>query len=704
MKVNSLRVKISAAVIMTGFFMSLSIATVIYPFEKDRRQTRLKNIHVLLSTVFHQKKEQLANEIYADQKEALMLSLKELQRLKKISHVLIYNPKGELTASTSPRAEIPQGFTSMDPNGIDTMPEFSRTRFQETPYANFFSPIEVIGIHVGFMRILYKLDDFEQESQLIIFFFGILFMVLILIVIFLNLFLTHSVILPTARLRNAMERLKREEPDVQVSISSRDEIGDMATAFNEMSQKLYQQRRDLTKAIASKDAYALKLQDSNAALEQLNKNLENIVQERTCELSESNRRLQEEMDERQHTYREKRALEKRLDRSKKMETLGLLAGGVAHDLNNVLSGIVSYPDLLLLDLLPDHPMYNPIMTIKESGQKAGAIVQDLLTLTRRGVVCNDVVNLNTIISEYASSPENQRLMMFHSNVNMEILLGENLLNIKGSPVHLKKTLMNLVSNAAEAQPEGGSICVSTYNRHVEAPILGYQHIQKGDYVVLEVKDTGMGISDSDQERIFEPFYTKKIMGRSGTGLGMAVVWGTIQDHHGYINIKSKVHQGTIFELFFPVTDTPRIQENKIASPCTQMGNHETILIVDDMKEQTEMARLIVEKLGYTAVVANSGEEAVTYLTSHCVDLVILDMIMDPGMDGLDTYRKIIEIHPGQKAIIASGYAENERVKTLQALGAGTYIRKPYTIETLGQAIREALFPPPKNPPMPPNTP
>ena len=677
---------------MTGFFMSLSIATVIYPFERDRRQTRLKNIHVLLSAVFHQKKEQLANEIYADQKEALMLSLKELQRLKKISQVLIYNPKGQLTASTSPRENIPKGFTAIDSNGVDTIPEFSRARFRESPYAEFFSPIEVIGIHVGFIRILYALDDFEQESQLSLFFFGILFLVLILIVILLNLFLTHSVILPTARLRNAMERLKREETDVQVSISSRDEMGDMATAFNEMSQKLYQQRRDLTDAIASKDAYALKLQESNAALEQLNRNLETRVQERTCELSESNRRLQEEMDERRHTYREKRALEKRLDRSKKMETLGLLAGGVAHDLNNVLSGIVSYPDLLLLDLLPDHPMYNPIMTIKESGQKAGAIVQDLLTLTRRGVVCNDVVNLNTIISEYASSPEHKDLMMFHSNVHMEILLGKNLLNIKGSPMHLKKTLMNLVSNAAEAQPEGGSICVSTSNRHVEVPILGYQHIQKGDYVVLEVKDTGMGISDLDQERIFEPFYTKKIMGRSGTGLGMAVVWGTIQDHHGYINIKSKIHQGTIFELFFPVTDTSRIQEDKIASSYAQMGNHETILIVDDMKEQTEMARMIVEKLGYAAVMANSGEEAVTYLTKHFVDLVILDMIMDPGMDGLDTYRKIIEMHPGQKAIIASGYAENERVKTMQKLGAGTYIRKPYTIEKLAQAIHEALYP------------
>ena len=692
MKVNSLRTKISLAVIMTGFFMSMSIATVFYPFEKERRQAHLHNIHVLLSSIFQQKKEQLANEIYADQQKALMLSLKELQTLNKISHVLIYNPEGQLTVYTSLWSDIPKQFSKMDPKDFETQPEFSKIRYQNNTYADFFSPIEVIGVHVGFIRILYDLKDFEKESQLILFFFAVLFFVLILIIILLNLFLTHSVILPTSRLRNAMERLKKEEANVQVSIDSQDEMGQMATAFNKMSQRLYQQRRELTDAIASKDAYALKLQESNNALEQLNKNLETRVQERTAELSDTNRRLQKEMDERQQTYKENRALEKRLERSQKMETLGLLAGGVAHDLNNVLSGIVSYPDLLLMDIFPGHPMYNPIMTIKASGQKAGAIVQDLLTLTRRGVVCNDVVNLNTIISEYCSSPENQELMQFHSNVVMVTHLEKKLPNIMGSPMHLKKTLMNLISNAAEAQPDGGTICISTYNRYVDQPILGYQRIKKGNYAVLEVKDNGMGISESDQERIFEPFYTKKIMGRSGTGLGMAVVWGTIQDHHGFINIKSKINRGTIFELFFPASQAPRIEDDKMSSPSFHMGNHETILVIDDMKEQTEMAVLILEKLGYTPISVNSGEEAVAYLQNHCVDLIILDMIMPPGMDGLDTYQKIIEIHPNQKAIIVSGFAENERVKTMQSLGAGAYIKKPYTIEILGQAIQTTLSP------------
>jgi len=691
LKFNSLRIKISVAIMVTGFFISLSIATVLYPFEKERRHTQLENIHVLLNAVFNQKKEQIANEIYADQQEALMLSLKELKEIEKISHILIYDTKGQVTAFSAPWSDILKKFATIDIKYIDSAPEFTKIQTMENHYANFFSPIEVIGVHVGYIRILYNLNAFEKESRMVVLFFGILFLVLFVIIVFLNMFLRHCVILPTSRLRNAMGQLQGGEPGVQVYISSRDEIGQMASAFNEMSSMLCQQKAALTNAITAKDAYALKLKNSNTALGRLNKNLEARVQERTADLSTSNRQLQAEIDERQRAYREKRELEKRLDRSKKMETLGLLAGGVAHDLNNVLSGIVSYPDLLLLDLSPDHPMYNPILTIKDSGQKAAAIVQDLLTLARRGVVCNEVVDLNAIISEYCTSPEHQKLMMFHSNITMEMLLQEDLLNIQGSSLHLKKTIMNLISNAAEAQPEGGSIHLSTYNRYVDKAIQGFQQIKEGDYAIVEVKDTGMGISEHDQEKIFEPFYTKKTMGRSGTGLGMAVVWGTIQDHQGYINIKSEVNLGTCFELFFPITRESLIQKPEMPSLASHMGAHETILIIDDAKEQMEIATGILKKLRYTPVAVSSGEAAVTYLKSHCADLLILDMIMDPGMDGLDTYKKIIEIHPGQKAIIASGYAENNRVKTLQALGAGPYIKKPYTIEKLGRAIKDELL-------------
>ena len=373
-----------------------------------------------------------------------------------------------------------------------------------------------------------------------------------------------------------------------------------------------------------------------------------------------------------------------------MEAIGTLAGGVAHDLNNILSGIVSYPELLLMDLKADSPLRKPILTIQKSGEKAAAIVQDLLTLARRGVEATEVVNLNLIASEYLLSPEHAKLELNHPNVTIEKHLDPDLLNILGSPVHLSKTVMNLVSNAAEAMLDGGTIFLSTENRHIEKAVSGFDDIDKGDYATLTVKDTGIGISPEDIERIFEPFYTKKTMGRSGTGLGMAVVWGTVKDHRGYIDITSLEGQGTQIVLYFPVTRKLFYPEVEIASIQDLMGNGESILVVDDIESQRQIAAEMLEKLGYRVRTVSSGEEAIEYIQNKTTDLLILDMIMEPGIDGLETYREILKIRPEQKSIIASGYSESIRVKEALQLGAGAYVKKPYLMENIGRAIRAEL--------------
>jgi PAS domain S-box-containing protein len=387
---------------------------------------------------------------------------------------------------------------------------------------------------------------------------------------------------------------------------------------------------------------------------------------------------------------EKKDLQAQLQRAQKMEAIGTLAGGVAHDLNNILSGIVSYPELLLMDLEQDSPLIKPILTIQKSGEKAAAIVQDLLTLARRGVAATEVVNLNSIVSEYLLSPEHEKLLLDHPDVKVSHHLESNLLNILGSPVHLSKTVMNLVSNAAEAMPEGGHISIRSENRHQDKPLNAFDDIGKGDYVVLTVKDNGIGISPEDIERIFEPFYTKKSMGRSGTGLGMAVVWGTVKDHRGYIDIKSKEGKGTAINLYFPVTRQELDRDDRLFDLAAIKGNGESILIIDDIAEQRQIASEMLEKLGYRVTTVASGEAAVDYLVNHTVDLIVLDMIMDPGIDGLETYQKILQIRPGQKTIIASGYSESERVKEAQRIGAGTYIKKPYLIEKFGRAVKTEL--------------
>ena len=273
---------------------------------------------------------------------------------------------------------------------------------------------------------------------------------------------------------------------------------------------------------------------------------------------------------------------------------------------------------------------------------------------------------------------------------METHLEKDTLNVLGSSTHLSKTVMNLVSNAAEAMPEGGNLIVSTENRYIDRPIKGYDDVKEGDYVVLTISDTGTGIASDDLDKIFEPFYTKKKMGRSGTGLGMAVVWGTVKDNNGYIDVQSTEGKGTTFTLYFPVTREKLSEDKSHLAIGSYSGDGESILVIDDVEEQRKIASAMLKELGYSVAMVSSGEEAVEYLKINKVDLLVLDMIMDPGMDGLDTYKKIIELHPGQKALIASGFSETDRVKETLALGAGAYIRKPFLMEKVGIAVKEEL--------------
>lgn len=387
---------------------------------------------------------------------------------------------------------------------------------------------------------------------------------------------------------------------------------------------------------------------------------------------------------------EAKKIEAYLQRAHKMEAIGMLAGGVAHDLNNILSGLVSYPELLIMDLPEESPLKNSVLTIQKAGEKAAAIVQDLLTLTRRGVAVVEVVNLKDCITEYLKSPEFEKLISYHPDVQVRTDIETNLSNISGSPVHLSKAIMNLVSNAAEAMNHGGKILISAKNQYIDTPIKGYDHVAEGDYVVLSISDTGVGISPEDRERIFEPFYTKKVMGRSGTGLGMAVVWGTIKDHNAYIDLQSTEGKGTTCTLYFPVTRTKATRDDSILSIEDYMGKGESILIVDDVAEQREIASRMLKKLGYSVFSVQSGEEAVDYMNHNSAELVVLDMIMDPGIDGLETYKRIVELHPGQAAIIASGYSETEHVKEAKKLGAGAYLQKPYHLEGIGLVVKNEL--------------
>ena len=383
-------------------------------------------------------------------------------------------------------------------------------------------------------------------------------------------------------------------------------------------------------------------------------------------------------------------LEERLHRAKKMEALGQLAGGVAHDLNNVLGVLSGYSELLIDRLPGDSPLRSYATNILNSTQKGAAIIQDLLTLARRGVIVDNVISLNVIVSNLLVSPEFKAVQNYHSHVKIKTTLEKDLLNIKGSSVHLEKTVLNLVSNASEAIVGSGEVKIRTENCYLDKAVPGYDEVLEGDYVVLTVSDTGRGILSADLDKIFEPFYTKKSMGRSGTGLGLAIVWGTVQDHKGYIDVQSREGKGSTFTLYFPVTRETATEDAQKIPIGQYMGHGESVLVVDDVQEQRSVATSILERLGYQANSASSGEEAVEYIKNNKADILVLDMIMIPGIDGLETYIRILEINPKQKAIVVSGFSETDRVREAQKLGAGTYVKKPYVMEKIGIAIRNEL--------------
>lgn len=433
------------------------------------------------------------------------------------------------------------------------------------------------------------------------------------------------------------------------------------------TQKLDKQQRILKEKL---NEQLRLLEHERKKYEKINLELEQRVEERTERLENVN---------------------KQLVQAHRMEAIGTLAEGVAHDLNNILAGIINYPELLLEKIPEDDPFHEFLEKIKKSGEKAAAIVEDLQILSGSGDSRrDDVVDLNNMITEYLHSSEYDRLKFYHPDVDIEIELEDDLGNILGSYSHLYNVVKNLISNGAEASPDGGKINITTHHKRLESARKGSGTVMEGDFIVLSVSDSGQPLSADERERIFEPFFTKKVLGRSGTGLGMAVVWGTVKDHKGFVDVRSKRGEGTTVSLYFPKTSLKVFKDKLVPQIADLKGSGESILVVDDVREQREIATLILSKLGYDVTAVSSGEEAIEFVKANEMDLVLLDMIMDPGMDGCETFKNILKYRPNQKVIIASGFSESDRVNQARRLGAGAFIKKPYLLKEIALAIKTEL--------------
>jgi CheY-like chemotaxis protein len=399
-------------------------------------------------------------------------------------------------------------------------------------------------------------------------------------------------------------------------------------------------------------------------------------------------------EERRKAEARRRELYSRLVRAERMVSLGVLADGMAYELNNILAPVVSYPGMILSDLPADSPIRGYIEEIEAAGSSAVSAIHDLQTIGRGGSSLKEPIDLNDVVQVYLESAGCLRLQKLFPDVEIQTSLDESLADMAGSRGQVTRMLENLTLNAMEAMPRGGTLKISTTVKHVQQPTGLFASGDEGDYAVLTMEDNGVGMKRVELERVFEPFYTSKTGERRQMGgLGLTVVYRIVKDHRGFIDVESTPGKGTKFTLYFPLGTSIETPEEK--SPRRYEGT-ERILVVDDYEEQRKVASTILRSLGYEVLTADSGRAAVSVVEElgdedgKVVDLVVLDMVLADDFDGLETYKRLIELNPEQRAIIVSGFAETDRIVEVRKLGAGSYVQKPYSLEALGKAVRDEL--------------
>jgi CheY-like chemotaxis protein len=371
-----------------------------------------------------------------------------------------------------------------------------------------------------------------------------------------------------------------------------------------------------------------------------------------------------------------------------MEAVGTLAGGIAHDFNNILQAISGYIELLLAKEKKDRSSLRHLSEIDRAVQRAAELVQQLLTFSRKVDPELKPINLNNIVRQSVKMLERTIPKM----IGIEIRLSDDLKTIKSDPIQLEQVLMNIGANAMDAMPQGGELVISTENVTLDENFCNL-HIgsKAGDYVRLSISDTGHGMEEETIKHIFDPFYTTKEIGQ-GTGLGLAMVYGIVKSHDGYILCDSKPGQGTIFSIYLPVSRTEHVSDVLLSrDPGVVLGGSETILLVDDDEAVVEIASDILKENGYRILTADCGEKALSIHEENAdgIDLVILDLGM-PGMGGQGCLEKLLTVNPSLKVIIASGYSADAQVKDALDYGAKDFLGKPYRLVDLLRKVRQVL--------------
>ncbi|MDH3771154.1 MAG: response regulator, partial [Nitrospirota bacterium] len=393
-----------------------------------------------------------------------------------------------------------------------------------------------------------------------------------------------------------------------------------------------------------------------------------------------------DMTARQNMADENAMLEKQLRQVQKMEAVGRLASGVAHDMNNILTAILAHAGLLKARVDPANPSWKAGDVIEKAVHRGKELSSQLLGFARQGKHHHIPVDMHSVIQEVTG--------LLGRTVDKAIILQTDLMAdepwVVGDPNQLFQVLMNLAVNASDAMSQKGELFFCTSNERVSPEQAStVPGLEPGDYVVIRVTDTGEGMSQDVQAHIFEPFFTTKDQGK-GSGMGLAMVYGIVKNHHGYIGVTSTLGVGTTIRVYLPsvLCDVTQNSSGSVAMPSEGTGH---VVIIDDEKAVAEAAQAILEFLGYTTTIRLSGQEALAYAQDHThqIDLVLLDMVM-PDMSGSECFAELRRIRPESKVLLCTGYDRNHAVQELLNQGVMGFIQKPYDLDELAQVCSDAV--------------
>jgi signal transduction histidine kinase/ActR/RegA family two-component response regulator len=399
------------------------------------------------------------------------------------------------------------------------------------------------------------------------------------------------------------------------------------------------------------------------------------------------REARSELAERKRAEEALRLTEHQLRQSQKMEAVGQLAGGVAHDFNNILCVILSYSSMSLSELPPDHPLRDGLNEIYKAGERAASLTRQLLALSRHQMLAPTVVNVNETVEGL------QRMLerLLGEGIQLRAVLAAAPHPVIADPGQIEQVLLNLVVNARDAMPRGGTILIETQNVQLAGGYAPWQmEVAEGDYVMLAVSDTGIGMDKETQTRVFEPFFTTKEKGR-GTGLGLSTVYGIVRQSGGHIWLYSELGKGTTFKVYLPrCPEGVALDARRTASP-TSVGGDETVLLVEDDSQVRAAAREVLVRAGYGVIEVSSAEEALAKgrQPSPTIHLLLTDLVM-PRTSGVQLARDFVALRPGVVVLCMSGYTDEAVVQHGLIDSGLTFLQKPFTPNDLLLKVRQVL--------------